>query len=122
MLVFVSDFHFSDPSAGTEKIPYEAYEGTLRDIASYACDAKAEHVELVFLGDTFDLIRTTGWFDVSMAERPWGVPPRQATDPEHLAAVERHAHHLLDRLIAHNQKPIDLLATDLAPLGFKQPV
>ncbi len=114
MLVFISDLHFSDCTAGVQSVPAQACLGALRDIAGYARDARSEVIELVFLGDVFDLIRTTGWFGVPMAERPWGG--RDA------AAIERHANGLFDRIQDVNRRAFELLGSDLRTVGFDRPV
>jgi len=72
MLVFMSDLHFVDDTAGKHNVPTAAFEMVLKDLASHAKKAKSEEVKLVLLGDIFDLLRTEKWFEVPENERPWG--------------------------------------------------
>ena len=72
MLVFVSDLHFVDETAGKHNVPATAFELVLKNLASHAEKAKSKEVKLVLLGDIFDLLRTEKWFEVPVNERPWG--------------------------------------------------
>ncbi len=71
MLVFISDLHFIDETAGGHNIPAQAFKGAFEDICN-SCD-EPEEVRIVFLGDIFDLLRTTYWLKVPEADRPWGT-------------------------------------------------
>ena len=57
MLVFLSDIHFTDGSSG-ETIHSGAFRGFVQDLSRMARDAKARDLEIVLLGDIFDLIRS----------------------------------------------------------------
>ena len=78
MLVFISDLHFVDGSAGEHNVPIEAFEIFLEDI-SWAANRlvddgrNVEEIKIVFLGDIFDLLRTERWFPFPESERPWGT-------------------------------------------------
>lgn len=73
MLVFISDLHFVDGTAGEHNVPAKAFDGVLKDLATHARNAKAKEVKIVFLGDIFDFLRTEKWLTVSEAERPWSM-------------------------------------------------
>jgi UDP-2,3-diacylglucosamine pyrophosphatase LpxH len=73
LLVFISDLHFVDGTAGEHNVPVKAFNGVFKDLATHARNAKAKEVKIVFLGDIFDLLRTEKWLAVPEAERPWGM-------------------------------------------------
>lgn len=68
MLVFISDIHLTDGTSG-ETIK----SGAFRKLAIYLKDmaetAKTKKIEIVLLGDIFDLIRSDCW--LSSTIRPW---------------------------------------------------
>jgi UDP-2,3-diacylglucosamine pyrophosphatase LpxH len=74
MLVFISDLHFVDETAGKHNIPTPAFEKFLTSVKVHADKAKAKELKIVFLGDIFDLLRTEEWFneDLNEEDRPWG--------------------------------------------------
>ena len=72
MLVFVSDLHFVDETAGKHNIPISAFEIFLSHIKVLADRVRAKELKIVFLGDIFDLLRTEEWFNESIEDRPWG--------------------------------------------------
>ena len=80
MLIFISDLHMSDGTAGPVNVPPAAFTGTFADLADHARSANAKEITLVFLGDVFDLIRTARWFndDIPPDEKPWGATPTEA--------------------------------------------
>ena len=74
MLVVISDLHFVDETAGKHNLPYGAFEDVfLSDIASIAKDKGVKEIKILLLGDIVDLIRSEQWFDVVLADRPWGT-------------------------------------------------
>ncbi len=105
MLIFISDLHFIDETAGNHNIPARAFEGVFKDIRDYT--GKTSEIKIVFLGDIFDLIRTTYWLDVPEAERPWG--DTKAKD----AAIEAHAQRIMDNLVAKNSNTFTFLKDGL---------
>ena len=109
MLVFVSDLHFVDGTAGEHNVPVEAFRGTFQDLATHAKNAKAEEVIIVFLGDIFDLLRTEKWFEVTEEQRPWGATDRT------LAGMEANARAILGAIVGHkeNQRTFDFLNGNL---------
>jgi UDP-2,3-diacylglucosamine pyrophosphatase LpxH len=68
MLVFVSDIHFTDGTAG-ETIDPGAFTKFSFYLENMAMAAGAEEIEIVFLGDLFDCIRSEYWLASSL--RPW---------------------------------------------------
>jgi len=109
MLIFVSDLHFRDGTAGEHNLSPRALERVLEDWAASAANAKAKEVKIVFLGDIFDLLRTEMWFDVPLGARPWGCAG--STD-----ALEAQAEAMLDAILHHpvNRKTFALLRGRLA--------
>lgn len=74
MLVVISDLHFVDGTAGDHNVACDAFTILMDDIIPLARDKGAKSLDFLFLGDIFDLIRTEKWFEVPLAERPWGDP------------------------------------------------
>lgn len=109
MLIFISDLHFVDGSAGEHNVPADAFRIFFQDVAG-TCDwltkkgRKINEIKLVFLGDIFDLLRTEMWFDYSVEERPWGNDETK---------IEAHANTVFDAIIKKNQDTFDLLKGNL---------
>jgi UDP-2,3-diacylglucosamine pyrophosphatase LpxH len=81
MLVFLSDTHLTDVpvsegSGATPAVAETLQAGAFRKFAVYlqemAEHAGAKEVEIVFLGDTLDVIRSPRWLRTSI--RPWSPP------------------------------------------------
>jgi UDP-2,3-diacylglucosamine pyrophosphatase LpxH len=92
MVVFISDLHLADGTAAVHVPPPAAFAGAFKDIAQHAENAQSQEVILVFLGDIFDMIRTTFWINLVESERPWAIP-------ENPQAVEQHALRLLEDIL-----------------------
>jgi UDP-2,3-diacylglucosamine pyrophosphatase LpxH len=110
MLVFISDLHFVDGSAGEHNAPTDAFEIFLEDIAGTADwlikdGREITEIKLVFLGDIFDLLRTEMWFDYPASERPWGNNKKR---------IEANANTIFDAMVAKNQTTFDLLSGQLS--------
>ena len=105
MLIFISDLHFVDETAGKHNIPARAFEGVLEDIRKYG--GSPPEIKIVFLGDVFDLNRTTYWLEVEEAERPWGDLENRKD------LIEKHANRIMDRIIERNQATFDILKDTL---------
>ncbi len=117
MLVFLSDLHFTDATAGEHNLSARAFRVFFQDLAGLCkwLEAKGNQVKeikLVFLGDVFDLLRTEAWFEVPLKERPWGVDEK---------ATEVHANKIFDAIRAKNKAVFDLLSAPLAPV-FDLPI
>jgi len=109
MLIVVSDLHFRDGTAGEHNVSTKAFEGILEDWAAGAKSARAKDVQIVFLGDIFDLLRTELWFEVPEAHRPWGQPGESAEE------METQAGRILDAILQHpvNHQTFSLLGGSL---------
>lgn len=106
MLVFVSDLHFTDKTVGLHNIPLRAFEGVFADIRDYS--NKPTEIKIIFLGDIFDLIRTTYWLDIPESERPWG--DRESNSP----IIEAHANMIMDAIVTNNSDVFTFLRDGLA--------
>ena len=115
MLVFISDLHFVDGTAGEHNVPTDALKIFFEDIAGTANwlisdGRKIDEIKFVFLGDVFDLLRTEMWFDYPESERPWG---------NNQAKIEQNANTIFDALITKNQETFGLLSSPLKDVfGF----
>jgi UDP-2,3-diacylglucosamine pyrophosphatase LpxH len=100
MLVFISDLHFVDGSAGEHNFSYRAVEYFFDDLVAIATKPSNDikEIKLVLLGDIFDLLRTENWFGYPVDERPWGTN-------EH--AIEVHAQTLFDAIVDYNDTQVD---------------
>jgi len=101
MLVFISDLHFVDETSGKHNTPARAYEGFVEDLAN---NTNAGNIKIIFLGDVFDLLRTTTWFRYPVDERPWG------TDSD---AIEEHANEIMDMILEKNEQCFELFGGKL---------
>lgn len=79
MIVFISDLHLVDETAGKHNVPARAFElfmGNLR--GSLARRKNIKDLQIVLLGDIFDVLRTERWHidaqgnEVARQSRPWG--------------------------------------------------
>jgi UDP-2,3-diacylglucosamine pyrophosphatase LpxH len=109
MLIFISDLHFVDGTAGEHNVPTDAFNIFLEDIAGTAAWLKEDgrvidEIKLVFLGDIFDLIRTEMWFEYPENERPWGNNEQK---------IETNANIIFDAIHKKNKTTFDLLSADL---------
>ena len=81
MLVFISDIHLTDGSSGETMHP-----GAFRKFTIYLQDmvetAKPDRVEIVMVGDVFDVIRSDHW--LSSGIRPWSKPDEKDGNGEGL--------------------------------------
>jgi UDP-2,3-diacylglucosamine pyrophosphatase LpxH len=109
MLIFISDLHFVDGTAGEHNVPTDAFKIFFEDIAGTAewliQDGRTiEEIKVVFLGDIFDLLRTEMWFDYPENERPWG---------NNEAKIEMNANTIFDAIRKKNKTTFDLLSANL---------
>jgi UDP-2,3-diacylglucosamine pyrophosphatase LpxH len=111
MLVFISDLHFVDGSAGEHNLSHRAFEYFFEDLVAIAKKPSNEikEIKIVLLGDIFDLLRTTNWFGYPVNERPWGTDER---------AIEVHALTLFDAIAEHpeNRQTFQLFRQRVADL------
>lgn len=103
MLVFISDLHFIDGTAGKHNIKPKAFDYFFQDLNGIIEDANnaIQEVKVVFLGDIFDLLRTCNWFGYPVDERPWG-------DPNKAAALKVHAETIFDAVIENDDNKVSL--------------
>lgn len=100
MLVFISDLHFVDGSAGEHNLSSRALEYFFDDLVAIATKPSNDikEIKLVLLGDIFDLLRTENWFGYPVDERPWGTNDH---------AIEVHAQTLFDAIVDYNENHED---------------
>lgn len=110
MLIVISDLHFVDQTAGAHNIPPDAFREVFLDrIVNLAERKKAQEIKLLLLGDIPDLIRTTRWFEVEKALRPWGEKGLQDVqnwnqlDPDTPSATEQVCLEILEEIYLANQ-------------------
>jgi UDP-2,3-diacylglucosamine pyrophosphatase LpxH len=80
MLIVISDLHLSDGTSGKHSPPPDAFGVMLDDMTAFAKKVKPANITLLLLGDIFDVLRSTKWFEddgagpaFPEADRPWGV-------------------------------------------------
>ena len=114
MLIFISDLHFVDGSAGEHNLSPRAFEYFFDDIMAIANKPSNDikEIRLVLLGDVFDLLRTENWFAYPADERPWGI-----NEP----AIEVHALALFDSIVDHpdNSQTFRLVRQGMGDLQTK---
>jgi UDP-2,3-diacylglucosamine pyrophosphatase LpxH len=77
MLVFLSDLHLTDGTSG-DTIHSDAFAKFAFTLEDMAVTAGAKEIDIVLLGDIFDVIRSNYWFTSSI--RPWsGNDERDST-------------------------------------------
>lgn len=83
MLVFLSDIHLTDGSSGTQIAPraFKKFCELLLNIIGQPSETKINKVEVVLLGDIFDVIRSDIWLreanNLAHPIRPWSAPGDQ---------------------------------------------
>lgn len=100
MLVIFSDLHLTDCS--TARNPHETAFQLLGDEISASAKAKsAKELEILMLGDIFDVVRTDYWHRSGIApeDRPWGgrLATETAMNPD--PNVEKQFEHVLDAVL-----------------------
>jgi UDP-2,3-diacylglucosamine pyrophosphatase LpxH len=110
VLVFISDLHFLDGSAGEHNLPARAFEYFFDDLVTIARKNNVKEIRLVLLGDTFDLLHTENWFGYPVEETPWGTN-------EHV--LEIHALTLFDAIVEANQQTFKIIRQSVADLGAR---
>ncbi len=114
MLAIVSDLHFCDRTAVEKNVDPAAFKAALAEIYEEAHWIAAEqkrtvHLDLVLLGDVFDLLRTERWFEAPLEERPWGsVDALDGAKPS--AGALARAGRILDDIVVQNKEALDTLS------------
>jgi UDP-2,3-diacylglucosamine pyrophosphatase LpxH len=103
MIVFISDLHIGNKRVATFHLPARAFQGTFEDIAQHLQNSGETELEIVLLGDVFELIQTDLWLNVPEVESPWGSNP----DPGRMVAG-------LEEIVADNSEIFDLFQGDFA--------
>jgi UDP-2,3-diacylglucosamine pyrophosphatase LpxH len=118
MLVFISDLHFVDGTAGKHNINPKAFDYFFQDLQGIIDDERnaIQEVKVVFLGDIFDLLRTWNWFGYPVSERPWGSPDQEA-------ALKVHAETIFDAIAEDddNKSSLQIIRDNLAQIGDNFP-
>ncbi len=112
MIVFISDLHFVDETAGKQNIPTSAFELFLSNIKMHSEKTKNKEKELkiVFLGDIFDLLRTEEWFREKEEDRPWG---------NNTENMQKRAKIILEKITEKNQDTFNLFSKQNLENTFK---
>ncbi|MDH5541615.1 MAG: metallophosphoesterase [Nitrospinota bacterium] len=100
MLVFISDLHLTDGSSG-ETINAGAFRKFTTVVGEMVEKAKADSLEIVFLGDIFDVIRSSVWSTTTI--RPWSGPKGKDGSGRTLEDI---TNEIVDQIMA-NQTNID---------------
>jgi len=111
MLIFISDLHFVDGTAGEHNVPTDAFKIFFEDISGLSDwfakkGRKIEEIKLVFLGDIFDLLRTVKWLDpaIKESEKPWGSNEKM---------IQTNANAIFEQIIHRIQDTFSLLKGNL---------
>jgi hypothetical protein len=107
MLLAISDLHLTDETVSDAGVTGAAIRTVLNDLASSAeahnrCGGvPIDQLEVVLLGDVFDLLRTRHWADIPESESPWAVELIAADWSAEVAArVIAHAEAILDGILS----------------------
>lgn len=106
MLVVLSDLHLNDGSASPENVSAAAFGEWFAEVQELVLETGEDRLEILFLGDIYDLIRTEFWFypapgralpadaaltiedeTFPLADRPWGAEPITALCAERAAEI-----------------------------------
>lgn len=105
MLVFLSDIHLTDGSSGTTIDPraFNKFGRMLKDIVGDPRQSNVRNIEIVLLGDIFDVIRSSVWLrpensDAEKPIRPWST----ATDSDGSGwKLQNYTEDIVDKIINH---------------------
>lgn len=112
MLAIVSDFHLSDGTAVPAgwNVNERAVELLLGEIYEQARKRQVRQLDLVFLGDMLDPIRSEVWLEVPLAERPWADASALDGDAPLSPAATLHARAITQRIIDANRAALEVLS------------
>ncbi|MBU4227076.1 metallophosphoesterase [bacterium] len=112
MIVFISDLHFVDETAGKQNVPTSAFKLFLSNIKTHSEKTKNKEKELkiVFLGDIFDLLRTEEWFHEKEEDMPWG---------NNTENMKKRAKIILDKIAEKNKDTFNLFSKQNLENTFK---
>jgi UDP-2,3-diacylglucosamine pyrophosphatase LpxH len=111
MLVFISDLHFADGTAGEHNIPPQAFDYFFEDLVAIAGKPSnnIKEVKIVLLGDIFDLLRSEHWLaeEIPENDKPWGYND---------AKIEEHANSIFEAIITANSLSLQEIKAGLDSL------
>lgn len=112
MIVFISDIHLTDGTSG-ETINAGAFEKFAMYVRDMAKKAEAKNLEIVLLGDIFDVIRSDYWLKGNI--RPWS----KESDGFQGKGLKDYAEEIVKRICSNpeNQKSIGHLNTLKESMG-----
>jgi UDP-2,3-diacylglucosamine pyrophosphatase LpxH len=111
MLVFVSDLHFLDETTGVKNLPKSAFEKFISSLTTHVQKTKdVKKLEIVFLGDIFDLLRSETWLEEEEKDRPWGSKTSK---------MEGRAISILEHIIEKNDDTFELFSKESLRKEFK---
>ncbi len=108
MLLAISDLHLTDETVSDVGVRGSALKTVLQDLAS-AAETHNRHggvpidrLDILLVGDVFDLLRTSYWDDVPEDECPWSPALISEPDPQSPAAgrLIEHAGSILEHILA----------------------
>ncbi len=116
MLVFISDIHLTDGTCG-ETIKSGAFEKFAFYLREMANKAGAKSLEVVLLGDIFDVIRSNYWLKTDKI-RPWSAEGDKDTDGN---GLQHYTEEIVNKICnnSENKKSIGYLNTLKKNLGKK---
>lgn len=112
MIVFISDTHLVDGSAGEHNLPPAAFKIFFEDMVWHVEHRKIEDVTIVLLGDIFDLLRSEYWFDSEIPDsaKPWAMPSPEA------AGLTLHTEEVIDRIMRKNSVALEAFRSGVSTL------
>lgn len=89
MIIFISDLHISDGTAGPDNISPGAYIMAFRHLSDIVDIIEPETVTIVFLGDVFDLIRSASWQGLEILRKEEGQPTPEPIEGDRVDPDEK---------------------------------
>jgi len=128
MLVILSDVHLTDGSSGTTIDPraFRKFSSLVKTVIGNPTEAKIRDVEIVLLGDIFDVIRSETWLRdqnrrAAQPIRPWSKVTDKDSEGWNL---EKYTNYIVDDIVNNpkNKEAIgylDQLREDCAKMNVK---
>ena len=105
MLVFISDLHLSDLTANPTISP-DAFTKFADVVKGLAANAEAKDIEIVYLGDIFEMMSTQMWLDYEKL-RPWSAKDSK----EKKKTLESLVRDILIKVCEQNKSAMDNMST-----------
>ncbi len=131
MIALLSDIHFCDTSAQIGNVATPAFATVLHEVYARARKIARSRdtpvrLDIVLLGDIFDLLRTERWFEdengaaIPLADRPWASAAALGEGQANPGAVAR-ARAIVDEAIVYNKDSLATLRGErrLPPAGVE---